>query len=199
MAADSLRGFVCVSLAPEVRVFLRDFMAEARKSFPAFRFVPSDNLHITLEFLGNDVPRATVPRLLEAIGGSAEDIDPFDLCLGYASAFPPKGLPRVLYVGTGKGTDRLVQLAHSVRSALRPLGFEADKPFQSHITLARRKRGVHPAGAPNERALWKKAFSRWCDASLCWHVSEVLLMESTLAPTGAVYSELGRVALPGRR
>ncbi len=199
MATGTFRGFVCVTIAPSIRVFLGEFAAGARQVFPMFRFVPSDNLHITLQFLGNDVERAMIPILLDAIGQSVTHITPFDLCLESASAFPARGRPRVLYVGTGEGSRQLAELARSVRSGLSALGFKEDKPFQPHITLARRQRGADTAGSVNERDLWEKAFSLRCESGLCWRVSEVFLMESTLSPAGAVYSELGRVALPGRR
>ncbi len=174
-------------------------MAEARRGFPSFRFVSSENLHITLEFLGNEVSRAMVPRITHVIQESVAHVAPFELCLGTPSAFPSRGRPRVLYVGTDKGTDRLVELASKVRSGLVTLGFEADKPFQPHITLARRRRDRHEGEGPDERALWEKAFSRLRQGSLCWCVSQVFLMESTLTPAGAVYSELGRIALPEGR
>lgn len=197
MATATFRGFVCVALPPDIKAFLGRFMADAGPSFHTdFRFVPSENLHITLQFLG-DVERAMVPRLLQEIEQSIAHISPFELCLGSASAFPASGRPRVLYIGTGEGSRRLAQLARSVRRALSAMGFKEDKPFKSHITLARRKRGAGSFGALDERNAWQEAFAGRERPGLCWQVSEVLLMESTLYPTGAVYTQLGRVALPG--
>ncbi|HHY12775.1 MAG TPA: RNA 2',3'-cyclic phosphodiesterase [Firmicutes bacterium] len=211
MTAGVFRGFVSVPLSPCIRAFLQDFTSEARQALSEWRFVSTDNLHITLQFLGNHVQRAMIPEILKVIAQSVTGIAPFDLFMGSASAFPGRGRPRVLYVGAGQGNDNAAKLAGSVRSGLSTLGFEENKPFQAHVTLARRKRGACPANKRakvfNERGIWEAMFSQFkgkCLAEsnhtgLHWRVSEVLLMESTLYPQGPVYSALGRVPLLSRQ
>lgn len=127
------------------------------------KWVPQENLHITLRFLGEadeDVVAALLDQTLlpaaTAVVGPA-----FDL-LGERSLISPVA-----------GVD---DLADVVRRALRGLGSEPERPrFQGHITVARLARHARP----------RRSAGRRFEAT--FDVREVALVASTLRDTGAVY------------
>lgn len=101
------------------------------------RPVPAENLHFTLQFLG-EADGGTVQRVSDALG--AVRFEPFDISLQGVGAFPDAGRPRVVWVGAGgRGLGRL---AGMVEAALAPLGFARDRPFAPHLTVLRAGRGA---------------------------------------------------------
>jgi 2'-5' RNA ligase len=127
------------------------------------RWIPRENLHITLRFLGEADVDDVVARLDDVNLPTATAVvgPAFDL-LGERSLVSPV-----------TGVD---ELAAVVRDALRGLGTERErKRFQGHITVARLARRARP----------HRSAGRRFDAS--FEVTEVALVASTLRDTGAVY------------
>lgn len=127
------------------------------------RWVPQENLHITLRFLGDADETEVVDRLDEVLLPAATAVvgPAFDL-LGERSLITPVA-----------GVD---DLAAVVQRAVRGLGTEPERRrFQGHITVARLGRNARP----------RRSAGRRFDAT--FDVTEVALVESTLRDTGAVY------------
>ncbi|HHW18127.1 MAG TPA: RNA 2',3'-cyclic phosphodiesterase [Firmicutes bacterium] len=208
MEKDRFRGFVAVGVPGEVRDLLGSVASRLAPRFPQYRFVSCENLHITLLFLGDGIERNMTEVILSSLYDGVRGVSAFELGLGAPGSFPETGTPRVLYIGIGAGRDRLEDLARKVRRSLSVLGFHEDKPFQAHITLARRKRENgfrrHTGNLSDESSLWRETVVRalgkddppCCPATKAiWRVAEILLMESILAPQGASYEVLGRIPL----
>jgi len=200
MAEKTFRGFVAIEVGAAVRESLSEFLSKIGPKYPGYRLVPSRNLHITLEFLGNDVDRGLILPITQVIESCTEGVSPFSLSLGDLAYFSGKGPARAIYVSLEKGQETLSALAERVRNSLRSLGFRDERKFQPHITLARRKdpsqdRRVVPVETAIES--WAKVY-RECKLSwryLSWEVTELLLMESRLFPEGAVYSVVKAVPI----
>ncbi|MEL6890614.1 MAG: RNA 2',3'-cyclic phosphodiesterase [Actinomycetota bacterium] len=137
-----------------------------RKDQVGARFVPPENWHVTLRFLGeadpNDVDAALATARFQAA----------DISLGPAVDI---GGERTLFVPV---TGAAELAAETVR-VTRELGDEPIRPrFLGHVTIARlRKRANMP------RALGELV-------SGSWTATEVALVESSLHPDGARYETL---------
>lgn len=131
---------------------------------PSLTWTKPGNWHITLAFLG-EVEESMQPDLEEAL--SAVAFAPFTFQAGGAGVFPPGGQPKVLWVGAMHGGQSVAALASDVQLALLPLGFEPDdRPFTTHLTLARAKRGKsrhRTKGA--KRGAGDKSFQKVPDAN----------------------------------
>ena len=197
-ANETLRCFVAVAISPETRGFLERFMREARGAFSSYRFASTENLHITLQFLG-DVDRSRVPELAEALTSAVRGLRKFSAGLGEAGSFPSRDTPRILHVAVGQGQAELSRLAGGVVAALSPLGFRPDKPFMSHITLGRaRDRDRQAALGGDVAASWRAAFSQFMERAkgpIDWEIPEVILMESVLGAKGPIYIRRGTAPL----
>jgi len=158
------RLFVAIWPPDEV---LERFADVERPKDPGVKWVPQENLHITLRFLGDADVDEVSDRLDHVLLPTATAVlgPAFDL-LGERSLVTPVA-----------GVD---ELAAVVQQAVRGLGTERErKRFQGHVTVARLARHARPS----------RSAGRQFDAS--FHVDEVALVESTLRETGAVYETVG--------
>jgi RNA 2',3'-cyclic 3'-phosphodiesterase len=172
------RLFVAVDLPEEHKRLLSGLQTD----IPTARWSRPQQMHLTLRFIGADVPA----EQLEPIKTALRDIraEGFDLELRGVGRFPPgtKKAPRVLWVGI-KPQPALNHLQRRVESALAAIGIApGDKPFSPHITLARLKARRSPPQA--------KAFlaEREDFRAEPFPVTEFLLISSLLAPGGSKYT-----------
>ncbi len=111
----------------------------------------------------------------------------FPVLLGGAGAFPTARRARVVWIGAAAGGDALVGLAGAVSAALRPVGFEPDRPLHPHLTVARLK--VPGDAGPVLTALGPDAVGP------AFTVGEVVLYASRLSAAGPTYTPLERFPL----
>lgn len=156
------------------------------------RWVRRDGLHLTLHFFG-ELDAGRVGEVLTAIGPVAAAAPPFDLALGGLGSFPPRGAPRVVWLGAAAGVEPLSALAAGCRERLRAAGFAVeDRPFSAHCTLGRPRPGWSAAA----RASWAEACAREV-ALRPFTADAVTLFRSTVGPSGSEYSVVAELPLGG--
>jgi 2'-5' RNA ligase len=184
---DTVRAFFAVELDAAARAAAAALVRElrARPGGDGVRWVPEENLHVTLRFLGQ-VERARLPELTAAARAAAAPLAPFELALGAAVAFPSPRRPRVVALALAPEAP-LVALAAALEAALVAQGVAPEaRRFRAHLTLGR-SRG--PAFALDlAGASTGPARSR---------VREAVLFESELRPSGARHRALERMPLGG--
>ncbi len=115
--------------------------------FPA-RWVPPENYHLTLAFIGS-VELERVETIAAALHGVAPRIAPMRIPLDTVGAFPQAKRARVVWVGPAKAVRAFASACVAVRNALEPLGFSFEAHDDAHVTLARADgRAALPAVAP---------------------------------------------------
>jgi len=128
-----IRLFVALGLPEE----LRDEIAAMCGGIPGARWVPEENLHLTLRFIG-EVPGWQAQEVDEALAGIRAPR--FDLTLRGVGTFQKAGRIAALWVGVEK-TEALLFLQAKVETALQRIGLEPErKRFSPHVTLARTDR-----------------------------------------------------------
>ncbi len=139
MVEAPFRLFVAVPLPPEALESCRAVLDRVR-SGPLgrdARWVRTENLHLTVRFLG-DVEPSLAERLGSAVAATAASAAAFPVRLAGAGAFPDGRHPRTLWLGVAEGNDRLEALARRIDDGLEPLGFPRDeRPRRPHLTIAR--------------------------------------------------------------
>ena len=193
MEADRprVRLFLAFDLPEEHRDALRRRIGRTKKNLPAARWVPAENLHLTLAFLG-DTDLARVGDLLDAVRPAFASSAPLDLTLGGGGTFPPGRPARVAWVGI-QGPPELMAVQRRVaRRAEETLDLKPERrPFHPHVTVAR------PRKPWNRRATerFENAFDG--DLGAPFTVVEGVLYRSDLTPRGAVYTAVERFPLSG--
>ena len=133
------RVFVAIELPAGVRRKLTDHIDRLRDSVPDARasWIREENLHLTLKFLG-DTPVTKVEVLARATQCAASKVEPFDIVVGGCGAFPPRGQPRVLWIGIDDPSTELTELQQELEAECATAGFPREpRPFHPHLTIAR--------------------------------------------------------------
>lgn len=111
------------------------------------RFPPTENLHMTLQFLG-EIPPERVKTLKEILTATAGNYRPFSITLDSYAWFQGKGQERLWYL-TGSSPEA-AEVSRELGKALAENGFLVeDRAFIPHITLARRCK-LKNRGIPKE-------------------------------------------------
>lgn len=134
-----MRLFVALDLPAVVKDELARAIETLRPAVEGARWVPRDNLHVTLSFLGN-VADERVPEISAAIGEAAAGLVDFTTHLEGIGAFPSERRARVVWAGLADPAGGIATVAEAVISAMEGCGFAREKrPFAAHATLARLK------------------------------------------------------------
>ena len=103
---------------------------------PGARWVALDQLHLTVRFIG-DVDGSLFLDIKSTL--KEVSLSPFDVQLKGVGHFPPRGAPRVIWVGLKK-SEPLQALRKKIDTTLLKVGLEPEgRKFSPHITLARLK------------------------------------------------------------
>ena len=181
------RVFCAVELPPEIRALAAEHVARLRAAVPDARasWPRAENLHLTLKFLG-EIARSRVEVLSNAAARAAQNSKAFKLSIEGAGSFPPRGMPRVLWLGVVDSSEGLAQLQSNLEEECVREGFKREeRPFHPHLTLARLRAPQHA------RALVRLHQETGFEA-IEFPVTELVVMQSELGPGGSRYTEISR-------
>ena len=190
------RAFIALSLDEPTRGAVAAEIERLRPLSRAVAWVPPQNLHLTLKFLGeqNDGRLADALLGIEEVAAARA---PFALTLHGLGAFPGMEQPRILWVGVAEGALAIRALQSEVESALDRRQFTPEsRPWHPHLTIGRvfdPRRWRRDANPALRESIARAATMRFGT----FEVSRVALMRSDLHPSGARYSELHSVRLAG--
>ncbi len=184
-----MRIFLAVDLDESIRSGIAALQRHlAREGVPGIRWVDPAGIHLTLRFCG-EISQETTDRLARSIAPGVP-YAPFPIRLGGLGTFPPRGAPRVLWVGV-REAGSLVPVAAWIEERVISCGLSREpRPFHPHLTLGRFRPGARP---PVREAL--SAPGAGDLGSLT--VETIVLFESHLSPGGARYDALHSFPLTG--
>lgn len=191
-----IRAFVAVLLGEAERAAVAAAVDRWRPLSGAVAWVPAVNLHVTLQFLGNQ-PEERLVVAEAALARAAALGAPFDAALHGVGAFPGLERPRILWVGIAQGALELRGLQARVEDALAAEGFpRGEHAWHPHLTVGRvhdERRWRRESGPALRQAITQAAATRFGTL----RVSGMALMRSDLSPRGARYTIRRAVALGG--
>lgn len=185
-----MRLFNAIEIPDEIKAGLTEAQRRLKSSGVVdASWTRPEGIHLTLKFLG-EVPESKVQDIMNGLRHAAEGIGPFRLEVGGIGTFPNPKNARVVWVGLSGDIEKLSRLQAAVEETISEIGFERDeRAFTPHLTLGRIK-------YIRSRDRWIKALDEIKDISLSgFDVAAVSLMKSELKPSGAVYTEMGKVEL----
>ncbi|MCG8467205.1 MAG: RNA 2',3'-cyclic phosphodiesterase [Gemmatimonadetes bacterium] len=185
----SARLFLAVAFPRELKLQI-ERATEPARSLEGLRWGRTDQLHLTLRFLGR-TPRDRIAPIADRVGERVRALDPFPIELNGGGAFPTVRRPRVVWLGV-RPTAELTALHETVQRALEDVGFPPEmRRFRPHVSLARVRDDVRPEGLA--------AFFDALDFDAAHVVDAVALLKSELRPRGAVHTRLASCPLGAAR
>jgi len=180
----TLRLFIAVPIPDAVARFLTKTRAALQQPGMNVRWVPVENIHLTLKFLG-DIDAAGVEPVAGRMNAVAGANPPFSLAARGLGGFPNLRSPRVLWIGVDGDTRRLGTLQHDVESELETLGHKKERRrFHPHLTLGRTRKRLDGRRFGLSDASWAQ------HASDAFRVDRICMFASVLKPGGAEYTRL---------
>jgi 2'-5' RNA ligase len=181
--AKPLRLFVAVEVPDTVLALVEAALVEMRERHPRGRWVPRQNQHVTMKFLG-----ATWPRLVDGVVRAVEDVarstPRFSTRVDGLGAFPNPRRARVLWAGLDDAQERLTAVAGALDRALEPDFTPEKRGFTPHQTIARFDPPIRLEGLP---AVGSNPFS----------VERLVLFRSHLRRPAPVYEPVATLPLGG--
>lgn len=183
-----MRCFVGIQLPDEVRAALADACDEVRVADPDWdseKWVPAENLHITLAFLGN-ISGEQAGALRRSLGDQLGGVRGFELPFARLGPMPSARRARMFWASWDDPEGACAGLASKVGLACASCGVVLEaRSFKAHATLVRARRpravGDRVMAALDAAAVGVPAFVS---------VRSATLFSSTLTRSGARYEAL---------
>jgi len=177
------RLFVAIDLPESTAKLVNDLDPKLR----GIRWTATDQLHLTLAFFG-DVLEPNEEMLRARLGQI--EFHSFFLPIVGTGTFPPKGPPKIVWIGVGSGHPHLFQIHKRVQEAALAAGLEPElRSWHPHITLARCRDVSRQTLQPFLRG------TADFDAGLI-KVENIHLYSSQLLPSGPVHTR--ELTIPSR-
>lgn len=178
------RVFIAINLPEDVKRQLSKYYGKWPE-LPA-KWTTKDNLHITLEFLG-DLTDVEIGEVCTLVAQVAKRHNSFSVNLNNVLYGPPKKNPPKLVWVTGEKSEDIVELKNDLQEMLlEKISFrpEPSKSFTPHITLARISEWEFKKFDLEERPEINE------EIDLFFTVESIEVMESELKRGGPVYTIL---------
>lgn len=187
----TIRSFIAIPLPDDVLRGAVRLIQRLSQPGDGIKWVPTDNFHLTLKFLG-EVVNTEVPEVCRVIRHVSGQFEPFELSFAGTGAFPHLDRARVLWVGVEDNTNSLTQLVNQLDAQLADLGFKREaRDYTPHLTLGRTKSGSRRANPDVvERLRQEDAIDLGA-----MNVDEVHLMASFLDKKGPTYQVMDTIPL----
>lgn len=191
------RIFVAADISEEARRKTAQYIDGLKSKFRNLRvgWEKPEKLHLTLKFLGDvserqlDEIRGSIRETIEKfakLGYSAAD---FNFQISGTGVFPNAKRPRVLWLGLKDESDGLNRLNEILEIECERIGFEKEnRKFSPHLTIGRIREPF------NSFQLAQTHLQNDFEP-VEFEVSEIVIYESKLQPTGSLYSKLKSFSL----
>jgi RNA 2',3'-cyclic 3'-phosphodiesterase len=144
-----MRLFIAIPLPPDITRALASARVALEEHGATGRFVPRENYHITLHFLGET---DALKDITDAMRQAVRDIRPFVLRLREYSSFKTDG-SHTGFVNVTCDSEELNRFYESLESALWERGFSKNRGrLTPHITLGRKIEGDDGFTLPPQKA-----------------------------------------------
>lgn len=149
------------------------------------KWVPPNNLHLTLKFLGDTKPKL-IEQIKDKIIECAKNECAATCSLSHIGAFPNERSARIIWAGIEDANSQIIELAKKLEESIFRLGFEKEKrDFKTHITFCRTKQILDHNKL---KTILDEINSNFEPQEFV--ISKITLFESNLTPKGPIYTNL---------
>ncbi len=183
-----VRCFIALDISDQIKRDFGEIIDRLKKHDADVKWVPVNNIHLTLKFLGNTQENA-LPEIRDRLFNVVLTYNPFYIRIYTTGVFPNRKYPRIIWIGVGD-SDMLKRLHNDIENAMVSYGFKKEnKAYNPHLTIGRVRSQKGIMYLVRDLDIFKdKEFGNI-------HVKKIKLMKSDLKPQGAIYSCLYEIPL----
>ena len=175
------RVFIGIPIGHKIKSILPFLKSTVHCSRDVIIWIPPDNIHLTLCFLGN-ISDQDIPHISQTLENCITS-KYFKIKIESTGVFPSVNFPIILWIGIGKGADELTLLQKEIERSVRKFKEISKKEkFKPHITIARIRR--------SRLKIDVLPFLNTVYSPIELDINSICLYESILLPEGARYTVL---------
>jgi len=183
---ETIRVFIAIKI--DMNQTIIRFVNDVRKSDAGVKLVESENMHITLKFLG-DTKVESIEKIKAIIKRSCLELKPFIMKFRGVGVFPNQHYLKVVWIGI-HDAQQLIPFIKTIDDRLHQLGFKREKrDFSPHLTIGRVRT------AKNKQKLLQIIQEYQETIFGEQHIETIQLMKSDLTPKGPIYTTLEKFPL----
>jgi 2'-5' RNA ligase len=177
-----MRTFLALELPEEIKTEVFRKIEQYREIAPTgIKWVPKENLHITLQFIG-DTKKEDLPEITEFLSCSFSKIPKMKFMQPELEIIPG-GNPRVIWISFSIESKQIFGFTKNFKKKLVEMGYQLDsKPLRLHVTLGRIKKRL-PEILIKQILTTELKFESFL-------VEEATLYQSFLRPQGPIYEDI---------
>ena len=185
-----LRCFIAIEIPETIKKSIADIIDTLKKSGSDIKWVPNENIHITLQFLG-ETEESLIPDIKEALYKILAPYSPFYIKIAGVGCFPSEKRPRVIWVGLEE-SQALRNLYKDIATEMVKFGYQKEeRGFTPHVTIGRVKSNRNMGELLRRLEEFKVADFPG------FEVQNIRLMKSELKPSGAKHYCLAEIPIGG--
>ena len=175
------RVFIGIPIGDKIKSILPSLKTSIHSSRDIIRWIPPENIHLTLSFLGN-ISDQDIPNIIQSIENCITS-KIFKIIIESTGVFPSVNFPIILWIGIGKGADELTLLQKEIERSVRKFKeISRKEKFNPHITIARICR--------SHLKIDVLPFLNTVYSPIELDINSICLYKSILLPEGAGYTVL---------
>lgn len=193
-----MRLFLAIFPGQEVLNEIRDILRKTTKIKRNFRWIPFEQMHITLKFFGANISEESLELIQHQLPNILANI-PKDIEIEIADiqyGFEGQSHPNIIFLSIYE-TKELNEATSYIHTSIKAMGLEDviakkdRKKILHHITLARSKRSGSNSMVKETRDVLKTIKFN----PIKFKLSEIAIIESTLTKIGPSYRKIANYTL----
>ena len=179
-----IRTFLALELPQTVRnkLSVHTELISGHDKLQQIHWLPKENYHLTLAFMGN-VDYALISSLQLKLEQNLSSNKAVPFRFSEITPFPISGAPKIVAVML-RHSEELMQLQYNTAKYVRGFGIPLEhRRFTPHVTLGRLKSRSRNSIAFQPQQIFLEGVSE-----------KLVILQSELAPKGAIYTSLGEIS-----
>jgi 2'-5' RNA ligase len=182
----SMRLFIGIKLPADAIENVEKFLKPFKKIGTPIRWTKTENIHVTLKFIGEVTPEKYA-QIENVLTGTPFNTGTFDLSLAGCGKFGKGGDLNIFWIGIAP-CGPLETIYNKLEESLAKIGIKKeDRAFKPHITVGRNKKNF------NFKSLFQLIDENKDRPIAQFPVTHFQLFESRLTPEGPIYNLLKEI------